>query len=190
MNALTIETFADWSRGLRRSDRRAYTQVFEATYDTLYRYAWYITRQDEAAYDVLQDVYLRLWRIRERIDPDRSLKALLHQMVRNAALNHVRHVKRARAVALNSVEHEPAVEAVAEAEYDAQLLQERMRGWIEEMPARRREAFMLSRYQGLRHAEIADIMQLAPKTVNNHIVLALAHLRGRLRVFASDPVTR
>ena len=45
---------------------------------------------------------------------------------------------------------------------------------------------MLSRYQNLSHIEIADIMKLAPKTVNNHIVLALQHLRSRLLAHQPD----
>ena len=56
------------------------------------------------------------------------------------------------------------------------------------MPERRREAFRLSRYEGLSHEEIAPVMGLTPKTVNNHVVLALQHLRTRLRTYESTPL--
>ena len=59
-------------------------------------------------------------------------------------------------------------------------LEQLLLDWIEEMPDRRREAFCLSRFDGLSHEEIAEAMDLAPKTVNNHIVLALQYLRKRL----------
>jgi RNA polymerase sigma-70 factor (ECF subfamily) len=42
---------------------------------------------------------------------------------------------------------------------------------------------MLSRFEGLSHEEIASLMDLAPKTVNNHIVLALQHIRKKLDGF-------
>ena len=189
MKTLTNEQFSAWSRRLRRSDRKAYTQVFEATYDTLYRYAWYFMHNDDAAYDVLQDVFLKLWQIRERLDPARSLKALLYQMVRNTALNHVRHAKRHAADALDEAAFEPAAMPQEEEDFDTQMLEIHLRRWIDELPERRREAFMLSRYQGLSHAEIAGIMDLAPKTVNNHIVLALQHLRSRLLAHQPDLIT-
>ncbi len=189
MKTLTNEHFSAWSRRLRRSDRQAYTEVFEATYDTLYRYAWFFVHDEEAAYDVLQDVFLKLWQIRERIDPARSLKALLYQMTRNTALNHVRHARRHAADALDETLFEPAASPGEEDDFDTQRLEEHLRGWIDELPERRREAFMLSRYQGLSHAEIAGIMNLAPKTVNNHIVLALQHLRGRLLAHQPDLMT-
>ena len=58
--------------------------------------------------------------------------------------------------------------------------------WIDELPPRRREAFRLSRFDGLSHDEIARVMALTPKTVNNHIVLALQTLRERLAHFDPD----
>ena len=189
MKTLTNEQFSTWSRRLQRSDRKAYTEVFEATYDTLYRYAWYFLHDEEAAYDVLQDVFLKLWQVRERVDPDKSLKALLYQMVRNTALNHMRHAKRHAADALDDAPYEPADAPRAEEDLDTEVLANQVRAWIEELPERRREAFMLSRYQGLSHVEIAGIMNLAPKTVNNHIVLALQHLRSRLLAHQPDLIT-
>ena len=49
--------------------------------------------------------------------------------------------------------------------------------WIRNMPERRREVFELSRFEGLQHDEIAGVMDLSIKTVNNHMVLALNYLR-------------
>jgi RNA polymerase sigma-70 factor (ECF subfamily) len=63
------------------------------------------------------------------------------------------------------------------------MLKRHLERWISEMPQRRREAFMLSRFEGLSHEEIASLMDLAPKTVNNHIVLALQHIRKKLDGF-------
>lgn len=186
MKTIKDEQFKTWSRRLRQSDRQAYTHVFETTYDTLWRYAWYFTHDEDAAYDVLQDVFLKLWQIRARIDPSKSLKALLYQMVRNTALNRLRHDKRHAAEALDDILFEPASTAVTDVDVETQSLEQMMRRWVDELPTRRREAFMLSRYQGLSHAEIADIMALTPKTVNNHIVLALQHLRSRLQAHQPD----
>ena len=66
------------------------------------------------------------------------------------------------------------------------MLDERLRMFIEQMPDRRREAFMLSRYEGLSHEEIAQVMKLTPRTVNTHIVLALKDLRNRLGALQPD----
>ena len=184
MRAIPAEQFRRWSLGLQRSDHEAYAALFKATYDALFRYAWTFTRNEEAAYDVLQDVYLKLWQVRTRVDPARSLRALLYRMVRNYALNQQRGARRHRLDPLEAALYEPASETFESALY-ARDLGRQIRVWVDEMPERRREAFTLSRYEGLTHDEIARVMGLTPKTVNNHVVLALQHLRARLRTYES-----
>ena len=187
MRSISAEQFRRWSLGLRRSDHAAYAALFDATYDALFRYAWTFTRSEAAADDVLQDVYLKLWHVRTRVDPGRSLRALLYQMVRNYALNHRRDHRRRALDPLDAARYAPSDETF-EADLYARDLGALIRAWVEELPERRREAFQLSRYEGLSHHEIARVMGLAPKTVNNHVVLALQHLRGRLRAYESAPV--
>lgn len=182
MRSLTEEQFRSWGLGLRNSDRRAYTALFDATYDALHRYGMYIVRDQNAASDILQDVFLKLWQIRSKIDPERSLRALMYQMVRNYALNHERQRKRHASEELELDHPSVGFDTMTDERLDADLLGEHLTHWIDEMPARRREAFLLSRYEGLTHEEIAALMDLAPKTVNNHIVLALQHLRLQMQV--------
>lgn len=181
MRSIVEEQFRSWSHGLRRSDRRSFAELFDATYDALLRYAVYIVHEQSAAADILQDVFLKLWQIRGEIDPDRSLRALMYQMVRNYALNHERQKKRHASDEVEADHPSVGFEMMTDERLDAASLQTMIEHWIEQMPERRREAFMLSRYEGLRHEEIAALMDLAPKTVNNHIVLALRHIRQKVR---------
>jgi RNA polymerase sigma-70 factor (ECF subfamily) len=51
------------------------------------------------------------------------------------------------------------------------------------LPDRQREALLLSRYEGLSHAEIAEIMGVSPRTVNNHLVSALKSIRNNVVAF-------
>lgn len=188
MRSISDEQFVAWSHGLRRSDRAVYAALFEATYDALFGFARYMLRDAEAAHDLLQDVYLKLWQIRETIDPQRSLKALLYQMVRNGALNQERRRKTHATDSLDDALLEPSVESTLEEDLDTSALSARLRTWIAEMPERRREAFVLSRYEGLSHDEIARVMNLTPRTVNNHIVLALQDLRARLHAYETEGI--
>ena len=180
----STDVFAQWARALRASDRRAFADLYAATFDPLYRYARTITRDDEAAADVLQDVYVRLWTVRDRLDPARSLRALLFGMVRNAALNHLRAHHRRPFDPLGDFDPPAPLDGADDGVHAADLAGA-LRAWIDALPDRRREAFVLSRFEGLSHEEIAHVMDLAPKTVNNHIVLALQTLRQKLA--AHDP---
>jgi len=88
-----VDTFADLSRRLRDSDRSAFAEVFRRFHAPLVRYARRITSDDEAAYDVLQDVFMKLWEDRQRLTVKVSLQAMLYTMVRNRALNSLRRNK-------------------------------------------------------------------------------------------------
>jgi RNA polymerase sigma-70 factor (family 1) len=180
MRSIKEDQFRSWGHGLRNSDDRSFSELYDATYDALMRYALYIVHDQNAAADILQDVYMKVWQIRSDIDPERSLRALMYQMVRNYALNHERQKKRHAAEEVEADHPSVGFEMLTDERIDADSLQERIEQWIDQMPERRREAFMLSRYEGLSHEEIAALMSLAPKTVNNHIVLALRHIRQQL----------
>jgi RNA polymerase sigma-70 factor (family 1) len=171
-------SFTRWSERLQSSDQRAFSELFEAMHTTLLRYAWRYTNDREAARDVVQDAFLKLWQIREDVDPAKSLKALLYTIVRNLSLNHKRSAQHTNGILPEYDLHDRSPSA--DQRVEASLLNERLRRFIEEMPERRREAFMLSRYEGLSHEEIAQVMNLTPRTVNTHIVLALKDLRNRL----------
>ncbi len=155
----------------------------------LVRYAQSILHDEAGAYDVLQDVFLKLWERRVSVDPESSLQALLYTMTRNACLNARRrngylvHESDDDAGPLNRLESN---ELAADQAMDADDLQDRMDTWIQQLPDRRREAFLLSRRHDLSHKEISDLMGLSERTVNTHIFLALKDLRVRLTAWQTE----
>ncbi|MBO6577391.1 MAG: RNA polymerase sigma-70 factor [Rhodothermales bacterium] len=183
MSDVSEGQFRIWSIAIRSSDREAFAALFENMHDPLYRYADYIVRDREAAADLVQEAFAKIWQVRDSLDPERSLKALLFQMVRNASLNHERHKKRRRTEALDAGSELSSDEHSVEDYIDADTLGSKINSWINAMPERRKEAFLLSRREGLSHEEISKLMGLAPKTVNNHIVLALQHIRKKLDAY-------
>jgi RNA polymerase sigma-70 factor (family 1) len=174
------DVFGRWSRRLRASDRAAFAEVFRVLNEPLLRYAWRLTGDEAAAQDIVQDTFLKLWQVRETLDDDRSLKAYLYRIVRNLALNHLRassqHATPTEDTDAWRSDNDTPVDEVI----DAEILDRSMKRWVEDMPERRREAFLLSRNHGLSHEEIAQVMNLTPRTVNTHIVLALKDLRMRI----------
>ena len=172
------EAFADWSRRLAVSDRRAYGELFAATHPVLLRFAWRFTKDREVSRDVVQDAFLKLWQVRNSLDPNRSLRALLYTIVRNLALNAVRDHRHTDELLPDTIRDEDT--ASPDDRMESQFLEKRLHEYIRELPERRREAFTLSRFEGLTHVEIAQIMNLTPRTVNTHITLAMRDLRKRM----------
>lgn len=121
---------------------------------------------------------MTLWEERDTIHVRVSMEAMLYTMVRNRALNFRRDRRREQP----DVPAEEAAESrsAAAATDDDLALRQALYRWIDELPERRREAFMLSRFHDLSHAEIAEIMNVSERTVDTHILLALRSLRERL----------
>lgn len=172
------QSFDEWSRRLRASDREACTELFDAMHAPLLRYAARLT-SEAMAYDAVQEAFVSLWRMRASIDPDRSLKSLLYTLVRNEALNQRRSMRRRedRHEEYSPSSHPPSPNERLE----AQAMRDRLRQWIDDLPERQREAFRLSRFDDLTHDEIADVMGITTRTVTNHVTKALQTLRDRLR---------
>ena len=160
-------------------------------YPGLVRFAFKITQDWNASCDIVQDVFVMLWQQRNTLDPDRSVRAWLFQAVRHRAYNYRRDRREIadpetvealqddpRTAAEHPVEDWPS-DAPASENGEESRLQKKILEWLEDLPERQREAFELSRYDGLYHHEIAGVMQISVKTVNNHLTAALKHLRSR-----------
>ncbi len=169
---------------VRSSDRDAFRTLFEETYPGLQRYATSLLGDPDAAKDVVQEVFLRIWKRRETLDPGRSVKSLLYTAVRNLSFNEDRTAT-SRKILLTTIEKPDLVPDASEG-MGAKMLGKKFQEWIREMPDKRREAFQLSRFDGLSYAEIARLMGLSVRTVERHIQLALRHLRDRLKEYEPD----
>ncbi|MFB3133852.1 MAG: RNA polymerase sigma factor, partial [Rhodothermales bacterium] len=110
----------------------------------------------------------------------------LDRMARNRAYRCLRderaHAEKHEILKRQASAQTPGSEEPA-ARLDAEILNQKLRAWIGALPERQREALLLSRFHGLSHREIAAIMGVSPRTVNNHIVRALEHLQERVETF-------
>lgn len=185
-----MDARTEWEARCRRlaaSDRGAYEEVFRLTRDDLVRYVAAIVRSDMTAHDLVQDVFVSLWHLRETLEPDRPLRAYLFRMAKNRAYRHLRDERlhqRKLTLLVRSGTHAEDGRAPERA-LDGTSLDARLQLWLRELPERQREALTLSRFHGLSHREVAEAMEVSPRTVNNHIVRALEHLRRRLQQYQS-----
>ena len=178
-----------WIRGVQDGEERAFEDMFRAYYPRLCRFAAEYVESETRARDLVQDVFLRIWERRAEWTVRRSLKAYLYRAVRNRALNAVRkrdtrhEVEDDLKYTTDGRTRGAAVEAV-----HAGGLSEDVEAAIQALPERRRTAFLLHRRHGLTYREIANAMDIAPKTVENQIGRALKALRDELAPLFSREV--
>lgn len=177
------EMYAELARRLAAGEVAALRDLFDSTYEALWRSVVGLLGDESAARDLAQEAFIRVWDRRSTLDPQLSLRALLYRTVRNLALNQLRDEQTRRHLLREPDTIElasPRRPATIQQELEASELADRLRQFIQELPPRQQEALRLSRFDGLSHQEIAEIMGCAPRTVNNHLVRALEQLRSRL----------
>lgn len=175
----TAEQIRTWATKISESDQKAFDSFFRSMYPRLVHFAMRYTQRKPVASDIVQDAFVKLWEKRQSIDPDQSIKAYVYRIVRNRSLNYLRdHSEETVGLDIlndTPTESETEIQLKDDSEQSLDLLKE----WIDELPDRQREAFELSRFDGLDHDEIAGVMNISSNTVNNHIVAALENLRSR-----------
>jgi len=164
---------------IKEGDAGAFEELFGTHCRALIRFAVRLDGENETAEGIVQDVFVRIWHGRTRLNPDLSLKAYLYQAVKNQSLQHLRHLKIVNRdprqqetvpEAPHSPEAEVVLQEVARAVYDA----------VSELPPHRRMIFTLSKYDHYTYAEIAEIQEISIKTVETQMGRALKYLRKRL----------
>ena len=164
---------------LRAGSEPAYDHIFRTSYPHLVGMAEAMLGDRADAEEAAQEVMVELWRRRERLVIDTSLRAYLFRATRNRALNRIRH-ERAIRQSESHARAEVTIPARAddnltEAEIDAALKRA-----VTELPPRCREVFELSRVHGLRYGEIANVMDISVKTVEAQMGKALRSIREQL----------
>ena len=158
--------------------QEAFDAIFRSYYARLVAVAESLLRERPAAEDVAQDVMVEVWRRRDTLVLETSLRAYLFRAVRNRALNYIRHQRVAPNVDLEAAGDRSVAGAdlhVVEQELNAAL-----RHAVAGLPERCREVFELSRVHGCTYAEIAEALGISIKTVEAQMGKAIRVLRTRL----------
>ena len=170
---------------IAESDEKAFNRLFRASFAPLVLFACRYVHDKSAASDMVQEAFIKIWQKRTYLREVQSARSYLYRAVRNFCLNYIRDHAREQSieedqhhVAFSEGRYTPAddnsgQESLSRARQQMQLLQQ----WVAALPDRQREAFELSRFEGLDHDEIAIVMEVSAKTVNNHITGALQNIR-------------
>jgi len=170
---------------IQAGEEAAFERLVRLYYEELCDFVASQIRHSTAAEDIVQDIFLNLWRRREEWAPRSSLQAYLFGAARNASIKYRKRRRVRRRWKNEEQAKEPIRDPGPEAGMRHRELEQAMQESVRALPPRRREVYILSRHHGLTYKEIAVVMDIAPSTVDNQMVEALRFLRKRLHAFAS-----
>lgn len=161
---------------LREGDPLSFEILFQKYYVRFYNFVFNLTKNSQAAEDIIQNVFMKIWINRANLRPDQSIHNYIYVLSKREMLNHIRDRKAYVQVERLVMTEQPS-EEVTDQSMALKELDERIRRFIADMPEQRRKVFLLSRYRGLTNKEIAEMMGLSVRTVDRHINLALTSLK-------------
>lgn len=167
---------------LKRGDQSAFTALYRQYWKQVYNFSRLYLSGKEDAEEVVQEVFIKIWEMREFIREDGSFKGLLFIITRNFIFNRNRKKINKdfyKVTLLTALEKSYSVEE----EIEAADLREYIDRLIDDLPPRRREIFNLSRKEQMSYKEIADYLNISEKTVENQISEAIKYLKKNILLF-------
>jgi RNA polymerase sigma-70 factor (family 1) len=176
-----------WVERIRAGDYAAFDSMFSAYADPLAAFVYGLLKSREDAQEVVQDLFLWIWEHRDRWEFPGQLRSYLYRAARNRAISRIRHRRVENYFQLRSETHasevptrRTAVLPEAPDRLEAADLSACVSRAISELPERARQVFLLIRQHHMSYAPAAEVMQISPKTVENHMARAFAGLRAAL----------
>lgn len=173
-----MSTDPDLIKGIIAGDSRSFEVFYKKYFTALCLFANSRVRDSELGREVVQEVFLSLWKNREKLVIHESAKSYLYRAVINRIINHFKHQK-VEAAYLESLEKDRTESNQA----DQFELEEKLFRLIDDLPPRRKEVFTLSRFEGLRYKEIAGRLNISLKTVEGQMSQALKFLEENLQEY-------
>lgn len=169
-----------------KGDRNSFKSIFQEYYQPLCHLSKHYLEDEEEAKGVVQEAFMKLWEIKENLEPDSNIRNFLFTLVKNNCLNLLKH----RQVLLRHHEKIRKLEMhyqfesltrMGEDYLEVKELKEKIDLAIRKLPEHCRVVFEMSRFDELKNREIAEKLGVTQKTVEAHLTKALKILRSELK---------
>jgi len=166
---------------LKKDDMKAFDIIYKKYSRRLYGFVFRYIKQEADTEEIVQDVFIKIWKSRDKINVYTSFESFLFTIAHNATVN----LLKKRAIEQKYVEHVKSIQYIEESyeltdEIHYKELKQKFQGVFNELSPRQKEIFQLSREDGLSNKEIAEKLGISVQTVKNHLVTTLSFLKSKL----------
>lgn len=161
----------------------------EAAFDILYdRYSTRLTgnlmtllKSAELAEEILQDLFMKVWETREQIDPDKSFRSYIFKIAQNMVYQTFRESARQKRFEGHLSSNSSELYSHIEENIAFKELHQIHQDAIDQLPAKRREVYILFKIEGKSYAEISELLNISTSTINDHLQKANKFLKVKLK---------
>ena len=178
------ESCEDFIQKLKVGDNHSWNSLVTSYRDVLVAYAYNLSKDYEMSMDIVQQVFVKIYIVRKRLNSNLSIKTYIYKSVYNEFINTVKKNKR-----LCRLHHSYDFSQTSMGENDPMENYnidkvELINSLITHLPKKTKKVFIMSKKRGFSNFEIAEILKIHPKTVEGHITKAFKLLRSNARISA------
>ena len=166
---------------IRKGDVAQFESLFRSSYVSLVRYAMTLIKDHDTAEEIVQDLFFRIWKEKEKMKIESSLNGYLFRSVHNKCLHYIEHnkvvLKYAEEMSHRRTENQDNPSDILH----YKELQAKIAVILEKLPERCGKIFCMSRFEGLKYNEIAAKLSVSVKTVESNMGRALKEFRKELK---------
>lgn len=176
---LTSYTEPELIREIISGDERAFEQLYKNYSQKIYRNLRRLTKDESLSEELLQEVFVKIWEKRDKLDPEKSVLSFLYRVSGNLVVDFYRKSNRDRKTmeGLLTVATEiigGPIDEMISREDDSMLYKA-----ISSLPPQRRKIFMLCKIEGRSYEEVGGLLGISPSTISDHIVKAMKAVRNK-----------
>ncbi|HWE51735.1 MAG TPA: RNA polymerase sigma factor [Bryobacteraceae bacterium] len=168
-------------------DAESFGVLLNRNRNVVIQYLARMVQNQSIAEELAQDVFIRVYRSRQKYEPTARFSTWLYRITTNVALNHFRDSKRSQqTVSLDIVDSEQVrreardAAPLVEEQLVKDVLAHEVRRAIRSLPAKQRAAVVMHKYQEMDYAQISAVLRCSPSAVKALMFRAYETLRGRL----------
>lgn len=158
----------------------AFTLLYERYANLLYNRIKRLVHRHDITEELIQDVFLKIWQNRQKLDPDLSLQIQVLRYAKSTAINFYHKAVREQQLRSQLIQSGSASYDPLEADLAFKETSEMLNTAIEKLPPQRRRVFVLCKLEGKSYAEVAELLGIGLGTVKDHMAKAVRAVRKDL----------
>lgn len=158
---------------------RDFLEIYRAFYGKVFTFVLSLVKSKANAQDITQNIFMKLWKNRKNLEHIKSMDDYLFILSKNACMDYFRKASRKKEISTDVFDEFLLSRIVSSPEKRIDALSdiEELRHVIDSLPSKRRDIFIMSRFDGLSNDEIASVLGVSKKTVENQISLATKKIK-------------
>ena len=170
-------------KALKEGDLSAFEKIYKTYYSRLFNFARKFQSTSSEPDDFVQQTFMTLWEKKGLLDENVLLEKQIYIICKNIVLNHIKREQKIQPYSnLDDVlpytgEDQSTSEGLNE---ESNWKKSKLTALIEQLPEKRREVFLLHKFNNLTYEEISESLGISKKTIANHIYLASTFIKERI----------